>query len=501
MARLLVLRGDSLEQEVRLTSGTIHIGRGTHNDIVLDDPGKSVSRDHAQIRYEGGRYVLFDLDSQNGIWVSGVRAPYVVLDSGVAATIGPFQLMYDEADVADFPQRETASQPRAHAGRLVDGRATVADGPRILDDDGSQPDPISPKSGYAKWIAAAGAALVLGGLGFGLTRLLQPPPTEAVPPHLARAVALINAGDCTLALEEIDSIVAANPSDTAATTLRARAATCAQGSSPSASASTTVTADEVAHHLAEARRLLAARECDRALSEHLNPVLAADPSNSEALTLSATANTCPPPRAAAPARPPTAGRFELPPASGDCPAEPARVIPPERGGVPLRDRCESARDYAARVQEMGARYDEAVAALSNGAYDRATTLLERIVHDAGPVYRDAAARLAEARRKWAAKTRATAQEAEQRGELDQAQDRYLQAQDADPSLNLQADIARVVELRQKLGEQACAEAHQAVAFSRQAEALRKYEIVVRMLPPEHPCVVTAKQRFPELRKR
>jgi tetratricopeptide (TPR) repeat protein len=495
--RLLVLRGDSLEQEVRLAGGTIHIGRGAHNDVVLEDPGKSVSRDHAQIRYEGGRYVLFDLESQNGIWVSGVRAPYVVLDPDVVATVGPFQLMYDEADVGDLAQRDPSSQPPDPGGRAIKGSAKPA-AKAVTSDNAGTPGPIAPRSRYATWIAAGGAALVLGGLGFGLTRVLQPEQNELVPPHLARAAALLNAGECALALEEIDSIVAANPADTAASSLRARAATCAPGSSPTSAA---LSVEDIAAHLDAARQLLASRDCDRALSEHLNPILAADPSNSEALALSATANTCAPASVPGAARPPPPGRFELPSAGGDCPGA-ARAIPPERGGLPLRDRCEPVRDYAARVQEMGTRYDEAIAALSRGAYDRAASLLERIVSDAGTGYRDAAARLEEARRKQrASRARGMAEEAEQRGDLDRAHAEYRQAQELDPSLNLQAEIARVDSLRQKIGEEACSEAKQAAAFSRQAEALRKYEVVVRMLPPEHPCVVTAKQTFPELRKR
>src|SRR5438445_11969357 len=85
VARLLVLRGDSLDREIELTGQTVRIGRSPQSDLVLDDAGKSVSRNHAEIRFEGGRYVLIDLESQNGVWVAGSRVPYVVLEPNVVA--------------------------------------------------------------------------------------------------------------------------------------------------------------------------------------------------------------------------------------------------------------------------------------------------------------------------------------------------------------------------------------------------------------------------------
>ena len=47
------------------------IGRSADNDIVISD--KSVSRHHATISLENGRYVVRDLESQNGTFMSGRR--------------------------------------------------------------------------------------------------------------------------------------------------------------------------------------------------------------------------------------------------------------------------------------------------------------------------------------------------------------------------------------------------------------------------------------------
>jgi len=54
-----------------LRPGVTTIGRGGDNDIVLDAP--SVSAHHAEIRYENGRYILYDKGSTNGTFVNGRR--------------------------------------------------------------------------------------------------------------------------------------------------------------------------------------------------------------------------------------------------------------------------------------------------------------------------------------------------------------------------------------------------------------------------------------------
>ena len=75
MAKLRILRGETTHAEFELKGQTARIGRGPENEIVLEDPGKGVSRTHAVIRFDAGRYILVDNKSQNGIWVSGSRVP------------------------------------------------------------------------------------------------------------------------------------------------------------------------------------------------------------------------------------------------------------------------------------------------------------------------------------------------------------------------------------------------------------------------------------------
>jgi hypothetical protein len=55
---------------LQLTKAVIHIGRHLTNDVVVND--KRVSRHHAEIRFEHGQFVLYDLGSTNGVGINGV---------------------------------------------------------------------------------------------------------------------------------------------------------------------------------------------------------------------------------------------------------------------------------------------------------------------------------------------------------------------------------------------------------------------------------------------
>lgn len=70
---------------------TIRIGRGSANDLVLDD--LLVSRHHAELRaLPDGRLVLVDLGSFNGTFVNGRQIDEVVLTEGDLVGIGRSQL-------------------------------------------------------------------------------------------------------------------------------------------------------------------------------------------------------------------------------------------------------------------------------------------------------------------------------------------------------------------------------------------------------------------------
>ncbi len=55
---------------MQLTKPVIHVGRHLSNDVVVND--KRVSRYHAEVRFEHGQFVLYDLGSTNGVGINGV---------------------------------------------------------------------------------------------------------------------------------------------------------------------------------------------------------------------------------------------------------------------------------------------------------------------------------------------------------------------------------------------------------------------------------------------
>jgi DNA-binding CsgD family transcriptional regulator len=57
--------------DVELDEAVCRIGRGTDNDVVVDDP--AVSRAHARVEREAGVYRVVDVGSTNGTSVDGVE--------------------------------------------------------------------------------------------------------------------------------------------------------------------------------------------------------------------------------------------------------------------------------------------------------------------------------------------------------------------------------------------------------------------------------------------
>jgi pSer/pThr/pTyr-binding forkhead associated (FHA) protein len=76
-----------------LTETTITIGRHPESNMVLADP--NVSRNHAEIRPQGDRYVVVDLGSTNGTRVNGVRVDTQILEDGDELTFGNTRMRFE----------------------------------------------------------------------------------------------------------------------------------------------------------------------------------------------------------------------------------------------------------------------------------------------------------------------------------------------------------------------------------------------------------------------
>ena len=85
-AKLIVIRSDSLEEDILLEEEETVFGRDEEADITVDD--NRVSRQHCKITRELDVYSLIDLDSSNGTFVNGQRISEHILENGDRVQIG-----------------------------------------------------------------------------------------------------------------------------------------------------------------------------------------------------------------------------------------------------------------------------------------------------------------------------------------------------------------------------------------------------------------------------
>src|SRR5215207_2097980 len=76
-----------------LSGDHVLVGRSRECEVVLADP--NVSRRHAELRRDGGRWVIADLGSTNGIKVNGRRVDRAQLEPGDRITLGVTELTFE----------------------------------------------------------------------------------------------------------------------------------------------------------------------------------------------------------------------------------------------------------------------------------------------------------------------------------------------------------------------------------------------------------------------
>jgi pilus assembly protein CpaF len=114
--RVVVTDKSGNERTFEFQKREITLGRGEKSDVVLNDGG--VSRYHARIVEKDGKHILFDLRSDNGVYVNKkrVRSPIVISDRD-EIRIGTFMLRIDQ-DAKSKEEKGRIACPRC-GGKLA----------------------------------------------------------------------------------------------------------------------------------------------------------------------------------------------------------------------------------------------------------------------------------------------------------------------------------------------------------------------------------------------
>ena len=97
-AVLVVKRGPNAGFQFRLGQPVTSVGRHPHSTIFLDD--MTVSRHHAEVRWEADEFRVVDTSSLNGTYVNGEPIGSAVLANGDTVDVGKFRLVFFDRPVA-----------------------------------------------------------------------------------------------------------------------------------------------------------------------------------------------------------------------------------------------------------------------------------------------------------------------------------------------------------------------------------------------------------------
>jgi hypothetical protein len=106
----LILNG---KRHINLKQPLITVGRHLESDIVLDDP--AVSRQHAQLRWSNGHFIIMDLGSKSGLRVNNKPVDKHVLENGDVILLGQSSLIYGDEQAGDgenFKDQDATRQLR-----------------------------------------------------------------------------------------------------------------------------------------------------------------------------------------------------------------------------------------------------------------------------------------------------------------------------------------------------------------------------------------------------
>jgi predicted component of type VI protein secretion system len=142
--QLIMRSGPTPGAAFTLEGDQLTIGRDSVNEIVINDA--EISRRHARLTFQGGKYVLEDLGSTNGTFVNGQRlAGPRVLKAGEVVSFGEQIVMVFEA--TNFDAGATVVSPRAAVVPSISRPAPLSPPPPPVEYVGSVPASPAPVSG------------------------------------------------------------------------------------------------------------------------------------------------------------------------------------------------------------------------------------------------------------------------------------------------------------------------------------------------------------------
>jgi hypothetical protein len=166
VATLRIVGGEGVERMLELREARLQIGRGRENGLVLPGPEKGVSRTHAELRLENGRYVIVDLQSQNGTWVNGRRVERAEVPLGAEIALGEYRLTLQPDAPALSPRVSFPEARTAPIGELQ-MRERLPEPP-------SAPPPAAAEG--PRWLMRGGLAFALLALSVTVWVSLRTPP-------------------------------------------------------------------------------------------------------------------------------------------------------------------------------------------------------------------------------------------------------------------------------------------------------------------------------------
>ena len=117
--------GTKSGETVNIGEGTFTIGRSANNDLVVDDP--TVSRFHARITVDNGRYNIEDLNSASGTRVNGQKVTSGSVQPGSAIKLGNTEVVLNGRSRHQdrFPSEGVAEIDDMGETKMVGGSSSV----------------------------------------------------------------------------------------------------------------------------------------------------------------------------------------------------------------------------------------------------------------------------------------------------------------------------------------------------------------------------------------